>query len=69
MIIRDAMEPIALTLTGQQFDSKSAYTRAVKDAGYDIVGNDRAWIDNQPKSEARPVGPDIKRAIEELESR
>lgn len=69
MIIRDQMDPIACTLDGRMFDSKSVYQRHVKEAGCEIVGNDRAWIDQQPRYEPQHVGQDVKRAIQELESR
>jgi hypothetical protein len=69
MIIRDQMEPIRSTLDGRMFDSKSAYYRSVKQAGCEIVGDERSYFDQQPRHEMPPVGGSIKRAIEELESR
>lgn len=69
MIIRDQMDPMRSTLDGRLYDSKSVYTRAVKAAGYEIAGNERAHFDQQPRYEPRGVGESIKRAIAELENR
>ncbi|MFZ5624437.1 MAG: hypothetical protein ACOY71_08385 [Gemmatimonadota bacterium] len=62
----DGMDAIENPVNGLLYDSRSAYYRAVRDAGCEIVGNER------PKRVIKkppPVGPDIKRAIEQLQSR
>ncbi len=63
----DGMEPLQSMADGQTYDSKSAYYRSVKDAGCEIVGDDRKSFDAGFKDyEPDPVAPDIARAIEEL---
>jgi len=68
-IITDGMDPIRSMADGRTYDSRSRYYGSLKAQGCEIVGNDRAWLNDQPKFEPRAVGPDIKRAIQELESR
>jgi hypothetical protein len=40
MVIRDALDGVMNPCDGKRYDSKSAYYRAVKDAGCVIVGNE-----------------------------
>jgi hypothetical protein len=65
-VISDTMDGILNHADGRMYDSKSRYTRAVKAMGCEIVGNDRIERRTTPLP---PVGPDIKRAIEQLSSR
>lgn len=67
-VISDNLDSVLNPADGKRYDSKSKYYRAVREAGCEIVGNERI----EPKTrqyEPGPVGPDIKRAIEELSSR
>lgn len=65
-IVRDAMDPIVSMTDGQLYDSKSAYYGAVRAAGCEIVGDDKAPFDKKPEYHPQNVAQDIKRAIEEL---
>ena len=67
-VIRDGMDPIRSMADGKMYDGKGAYYRAVRAAGCEIVGNERAPFERQQSREfvPDPVGPDIKRALEEL---
>lgn len=62
------MDPIVNHANGLMYDSRSAYERAVKDAGCVIVGNDK--ID--PVAPVEPtlaeVSADIKTAIDQVEA-
>lgn len=60
----DGMEPTRNMADGKMYDSRSAYERAVKAAGCEIIGNDQ----NSPSRghEPRGVERDIARAIEQL---
>jgi hypothetical protein len=62
----DGMDAIENPVNGLPYDSKSAYYRAVRDAGYEILGSERLTRRLTPRP---PVGPDVKRAIEQLRSR
>lgn len=68
----DGMDPIVNHANGLMYDSRSAYERAVKDAGCVIVGNDLPDTPSAPV-EALPdkadLGRDIKTAIEQVEAR
>lgn len=39
-VISDRLDDVWNPVNGKKYDSKSAYYRAVKDAGYTIAGND-----------------------------
>lgn len=69
MIRSDGMEPIRSMADGKMYDSRSGYYASVKRAGCEIVGNDRAPFERRPEFNPGRVGPDIKRAIEQLRSR
>lgn len=67
MIISDRLDDVWNPVNGQSYDSKSAYYRAVKDAGCEIVGNDP--IASRPPAPMEGPGgveQDIKQAIEQL---
>ena len=66
MLIRDGMDPIVSMADGQTYDSKRAYQRGVRQAGCEIVGNDRAGFGKPPEYQPGNIGADIKRSIEEL---
>ena len=51
---------------GKHYDSKSAFRRVTKAAGCEEVGNE---TQSRAEPVRRPVGPDIKRAIEKLKAR
>lgn len=52
---------------GRTYDSRSAYERAVKAAGCEIVGNDRAFAEpTRPQHRMTDLRPSIRRALEGL---
>lgn len=67
-VISDTMEPTLNHADGRHYDSKSNFTRAVKAAGCEIVGNDMSAMKNRPQL-SEISGRDIKNAIEQLRSR
>lgn len=67
----DGMADTRNPANGLLYDSKSAYERAVRDAGCTIVGNDSSFTDPTPR-EPETVGgveQDIKDAIDQLGAR
>lgn len=62
----DGMDPIRSMVSGKLHDSKSAYYREVRQAGCEIVGDDRAGFGKRPEYRPQGVGESIKRAIERL---
>ena len=64
----DGMDATLNHADGQLYDSKSAYERAVKAAGCEIVGNDSAFQGNRTPENTTPEGleNDIKDAIDQL---
>lgn len=66
----DGMDALVNHANGHLYDSKSAYYRAVKDAGCEIVGDDPSWGQGKPPEFESPGGieQDIKTAIEQLEA-
>lgn len=64
----DGMDATLNHANGLLYDSKSAYERAVKDAGCEIVGNDSAFQGNRMHETTTPGGleNDIKDAIDQL---
>jgi hypothetical protein len=67
MIRPDGMGDVWNPVDGKRYDSKSQYERAVKDAGCEIVGDDKGhW--SKPAPEYRPEGvkEDIKQAWDQL---
>ena len=64
----DGMDATLNHANGHVYDSKSAYERAVKEAGCEIVGNDSAF-QGERQAEYKPLGgveQDVKAAIEQL---
>lgn len=64
-IISDQLDDILNPVNGQLYDSKSAYYKAVRDAGCTIVGNEPHNTVHAPP-EVPGVERDIKDAIEQL---
>ena len=64
----DGMDPIINHANGLLYDSRSAYERAVKDAGCVIVGNDLPDRPSPPEPDTRELKQDIKTAIEQVEA-
>ncbi len=67
----DGMDTIVNHADGRLYDSRSAYERAVKDAGCVIVGNDFD-VPSGPKTtspDPKDLAQDIKTAIEQVEAR
>lgn len=62
-VITDTMDATMNHADGRQYDSKRAYERAVRDAGCEIVGNERIAASEVPMDDP---GPDLQRAYEEL---
>lgn len=65
----DGMDPILNHANGLMYDSRSAYERAVKDAGCVIVGNDLPEPKTPDVPDMGDLGNDIKTAIEQVEAR
>jgi len=65
-VISDCMAPVRSMADGKMYDSKSTYSRAVRAAGCEIVGNEK--IERRPEP-LPPIAPDISRAIDQLSSR
>lgn len=51
----DGMSETWNPVNGRHYDSKSQYERAVKEAGCEIVGNDKGYF-NQKRPEYKPEG-------------
>lgn len=66
MIRPDGMDPIQSMVSGKVHDSRSNYYREVRQAGCEIVGDDRAGFGPRPEYRPQGVGESIKRAIESL---
>jgi hypothetical protein len=62
----DGMDPVRSMVSGQMFDSRSAYYREVRQAGCEIVGDDRAGFGKPPGYQAGDLAGDIKATIAEL---
>ena len=58
MVIRDALDGVQNPCDGKKYDSKSAYYRAVKNAGCEIVGNEAEKI---AANTTAPVPPAVTR--------
>lgn len=63
----DGMDALLNHADGQIYDSRSAYERAVKDAGCEIIGND--FIEPKAPEMVGGLEQDIKDSIEQLEAR
>jgi hypothetical protein len=68
-LIRDGLDDVWNPANGKVYDSKSAYYRAVKDAGYEIAGNDSSVMNahEKPVEVKTPGGlkDDLKAAWEQ----
>ena len=62
----DGMAAVWNPCDGREYESKSAYERAVKDAGCEIVGNDSHWDRRPEPFEPQGVAEDIKKAWDQL---
>lgn len=62
----DGMDPIQSMVSGKVHDSRSAYYREVRQAGCEIVGDDRGGFGKRPEYRPEGVAQSIKRAIESL---
>jgi hypothetical protein len=65
----DGMDPIMNHANGLIYDSRSAYERGVKDAGCEIVGNEKLTPKPPPEPSLRDIKRDVKTAIEQVEAR
>jgi hypothetical protein len=66
MIISDSLDYVQNPVNGRVYTSKSAYNKAVRAAGCEIVGNEKVSASPRPQLDD-PVN-DIKQAIEQVES-
>lgn len=62
-VISDGMDPIRSQADGRMYDSKSAYARAVKAAGAEIIGSDP--VPRRPP-EMPSMRADLRQAIQQL---
>lgn len=63
----DGMQATWNPCDGREYESKSAYERAVKDAGCEIVGNDAGhWNRRYTPPEPTGIREDIKKSMEKL---
>ena len=63
----DGMAAVWNPVDGQQYESRSAYERAVKDAGCEIVGDDAGhWNKPAPTFEPEGIKEDLARAWNSL---
>ena len=65
----DGMDPIMNHANGLIYDSRSAYERGVKDAGCEIVGNEKLTPKPRGVLSDRELKQDIKTAIDHVEAR
>lgn len=69
MIRSDGMSATWNPVDGRHYESKSAYERAVKAAGCEIVGNDAGhWNKAAPSYEPKGVKEDLREAWKKLSS-
>lgn len=66
MVISDTLDGVMNPADGRRYDSKSAYARAVRAAGCEIVGNEVPIQAARGRVPEGGVGGDVRRAIEEL---
>lgn len=65
----DGMGPIMNHANGLIYDSRSAYERGVKEAGCEIVGNEKVTPRPRAVLSDRELKQDIKTAIDQVEAR
>lgn len=63
-IVRDSMDALLNHANGQMYDSKSAFRRATKEAGYEEVGNDAPLT--LPPAPEPDLRADVAHAIDML---
>lgn len=66
MVIRDGLDGVKNPVDGKTYDSKSAYYRAVKDAGCVIVGNEAEKLSQSPPKVKEVTSDDIDRAMNKV---
>lgn len=66
-IISDSMDALRHPITQEMMDSKSRFRAVTKSHGCVEVGND-SWP-SRPEIKGDPIGPDIRRAYEQLTDR
>jgi len=65
----DGMDAIMNHANGLMYDSRSAYERGVKDAGCEIIGNEKIEAKPRPVLSDRELKQDIKTAMDQVEAR
>lgn len=65
MLIRDTMDPTMNHVDGRLYDSKSAFTKTVRNAGCEIIGNERVES-AAPNFDPAPAEADVKLAMDQL---
>ena len=65
----DGMGTILNHADGRLYDSKSAYYRAVKDAGCEIIGNEKLPERQVKEPDVKDIARDVKTAIQQVEAR
>jgi hypothetical protein len=68
MIIRDYLDGVVNPCDGKQYDSKSAYYQAVKDAGCVIVGNEAEKMMSAPPARSDVKSDEIVDAMKKVEA-
>jgi hypothetical protein len=67
MIIRDELSGVVNPCDGKRYDSKSAYYRAVKEAGCVIVGNEAEKMMSAPRARSNVSRDEIAEAVQKVE--
>lgn len=65
-VISDSLPDLINHADGKRYSSKRGFERAVRAAGYDIVGNDQAIMRERQDIETPGLERDIKSAMEQL---
>jgi hypothetical protein len=60
MVITDTMDLMHNPADGRMYDSKRRFERAVREAGCEIIGNER------PKPRQREIAPGLGRTVAEV---
>lgn len=68
MIRTDGMEAIQSMADGRFYDSRSSYYGSLKARGLEIVGNERAAMDQRPVHQPTGIKADMQAAIQQLTS-
>jgi hypothetical protein len=64
MLISDHLADVVNPVNGRPYDSKSAYYKAVRSAGCEIMGNDAPTSPGKPQDDGPPIH-DIERSVAE----